>query len=310
MTAVRRVVTTSFHSDAVAASALFKQVLKQLGLQLPQTSVNDEARVELVSGDVIVTVAPANEVEDAAGGLFEMSATRLNDLSESDWKRVTTVISRLPFTATELGAIAEAMPLTSGLPSLVRGQPLAGISAIFTIHHMRDFVTMIRTAISLGLSPPNITVIDKLYRYEVSGRVDETLISLGIRVERYSDLTGAIRRHLDRARAIGQRTLVLDDGGYIYPILFSQFRDRLQEIIGIIEQTTSGIWKLRPYDTIALPVFNVAESELKATIEAYGVTDAVVRNLQRLAPDEMWEGRPALVIGLGKLGSGIAFHPS
>jgi adenosylhomocysteinase len=99
--------------------------------------------------------------------------------------------------------------------------------------------------------------------------------------------------------------VVLDDGGYVYPVL-KGFRDRWQSFVGIIEQTMSGIWKIGLYDQVPIPVFSVAESDLKGTIESYGVADAAVRNLLRLLPNEKFEGRRALVLGYGRIGREIA----
>ncbi len=75
--------------------------------------------------------------------------------------------------------------------------------------------------------------------------------------------------------------------------------------MGLVEQTMSGIWKLDGYE-LPIPIFNVAESYLKGTIESYGVADAAVRNVISLIPHEKLEGRNVLVVGYGRIGQEVA----
>lgn len=302
MPAMSRSVSTRFRGDAAEATAAHVALLDRVGGTIVSGDVGGTATVALSSGSVILAVGPVADGADASGGFLELTAVRTASLRDDQWLRVIDAVRRVPFTTTEHADIAATMPLTAGLPKDVAGRPLQDLSAIFTIHHMRDFVVMVRTAAELGLDPADITVIDKEYAYELSTRVDATLGELGFKVERYSDLPAAVGRHLSRARGKHQRTIVLDDGGYVFPMLYEHHRPSLQEVVGLIEQTTSGIWRLRPYDTLPMPVFSVAESRLKATIESYGVTDAAFRNTRRLLPDVMFEGRDAVVVGLGRLG--------
>ena len=67
----------------------------------------------------------------------------------------------------------------------------------------------------------------------------------------------------------------------------------------------SGIWKLEGVP-LPVPVFSVAESQLKATMESYGVAAAAVRSILDRLPHEKFEGRPALVVGYGRIGRQVA----
>jgi adenosylhomocysteinase len=49
-------------------------------------------------------------------------------------------------------------------------------------------------------------------------------------------------------------------------------------------------------------VFSVAESALKAAVEAPHVAAAAINSVIEQLPDETWAGRPALVLGYGRLG--------
>ena len=236
--------------------------------------------------------------------------------------------TRLPFTESELRVLRDDMPLTSGLASLASSllgnhagpgeRPFEGFGGIFTIHHQTDFVVLIETAIELGMSPDDITVIDKEYAYRYSDRVDEHLKSrLGLRVFKYTDLRIALADHLRRmvpdVDGPWKQTVVLDDGGYIFRTIVENieiFRNWLQFFVGLVEQTTSGISSIRRFfptlQQEKFPLFSVAESQLKAMVESHGIARAAVQSLRNIIPNVKFEGRRALVIGHGKIGTAMA----
>ena len=235
------------------------------------------------------------------------------------------LIAGLPFTELELELFADDMPLTASvpartgewLPSLELDEyPLTGHGAVFTIHHQTDFVLLLEQALALGVEPSLVTVIDKEYCYENSRRVDAHVRRrLGIPVFRYSQIDAGLSDHIRRVSAAREQsgaptwtpTIVVDDGGYILPRLLDGFEPFLNLFKGVVEQTKSGIWKLRPYEPdLRLPIFSVAESELKATVEAQGVAAAALTSLRRLLPQEKFDGRRAVVVGFGVIGQALA----
>lgn len=234
------------------------------------------------------------------------------------------LFSRLPFTDLELESLAHDMPLTASVAERaadwvstgISDEPLSGHAAIFTIHHQTDFVLLLEEALRLGIEPGLVTVIDKEYRYRLSHRVDAHVRDrLNIPVYRYSEIDRGIAEHIRRveaARVASESvtwtpTLVIDDGGYILPRLHESFEPFLNLFKGTVEQTKSGIWKLRPFDEEhRMPVFSVAESELKATVEAQGVAQAALTSLRRLLPAEKFDGRRAIVVGFGTIGEALA----
>ena len=233
---------------------------------------------------------------------------------------------QLPFTPTEIRRIERDMPLTAAIteqahrwvPGLSESErhPLRGFAAIFTIHHQTDFIVLLSKALALGIDPRLCTVIDKEYQYLNSSRVDAHIEKqLGIPVYRYSRLVEGIADHVRRVERIRlvdgattwQPTLIIDDGGYILPVLVEQFEAFLGLFHGAVEQTSSGIWAIRPYlHRIRMPVFSVAESDLKSTVEAQGAAMAGIANLRRLLPQEKFDGRRALVVGFGQIGKALA----
>jgi adenosylhomocysteinase len=215
-------------------------------------------------------------------------------------------IETLPFTGFELERIRSQLPLTRMLPVWLPGKPLSELALFLTIHHMTDFIPMVETLIALGADPATVTIIDKEYPYALTRRVDAHLReALGLRVHRYSAIEGGLGDHFERAAAARRRTLVLDDGGYVLPVVVTAFPERVQSIVGVVEQTMSGIVKLAGMD-VPVPVFSVAESRLKSLVEAYGIADASVRNILTLIPHEKLEGQSAVVVGYGRIGRQVA----
>lgn len=225
---------------------------------------------------------------------------------------LTAALQALPFTVTEMAATRLQMPLTASAAnwlSVDGDRPLEGVGAICTIHHQRDFVVMIESAIELGLDPNDILVIDKEYEYKHQHRVDGHLKhALGVSVATYSEMESAVGEFLNEMGKKWKRVVLIDDGGYLLPLIRSSMSDEaLNFILGVVEQTASGIFALRPFlPDLRVPLFNVAESDLKLTVEARGVAAAGIRSLRAVLPDVHWNGRRALVAGYGRIGRAVA----
>lgn len=216
---------------------------------------------------------------------------------------VLAILDSLPLTGWEADRVREQMPVTAAIAGDLGPAAFAGVAVLCAIHHMRDFTAMAHALTACGAQPDLITVIDKGYPYLMRGRVDGWLRRrLGAVVVPYPDRADGIRAHLDRAITAGARTLVFDDGGYVLPVVLDHMPGRVREITGVVEQTMSGIWKIERYPGIPVPVFSVAESDLKAAVEAPYVAAAAVSAVTGMLRDEMWAGRPALVLGYGRLG--------
>ncbi|MGO9762522.1 MAG: NAD(P)-dependent oxidoreductase [Solirubrobacteraceae bacterium] len=256
----------------------------------------------------LVTVAPTGTPSDYDNMRYR--ATRQireighgGVISAPEWLPLARLI---PMTGSEFAEIRLDMPLTTGLPQRLRNTPLSGFSATFTIHHLSDFLPFIESALALGLAPDAVTVIDKEYPYRDGERVDAHLrLTQGLRVCRYAEIEEAVAMHIRKSEALGKKVLVLDDGGYVLPVVLERYPTKVSCIAGIVEQTMSGINRVAGH-TLPVPLFNVAQSDVKATVEAYGVADAAVRNIVALLPHEKFEGRSAVVVGYGRVGEEVA----
>ncbi|WP_432036984.1 adenosylhomocysteinase [Streptomyces cucumeris] len=109
------------------------------------------------------------------------------------------------------------------------------------------------------------------------------------------------------SRAAGEAVVLLDVGGYFAPSLDAicdQFSGR---ILGVVEDTENGHKRYADRDKLPCPVVSVARSPLKDP-EDFLVGQSVVFSTEALmrTRGDILHGRPALVIGFGKLGSSIA----
>jgi hypothetical protein len=299
-------------------------------LNLEGWNVEDESRgksprraARLLAGEQWLAVAVGAPSPHCLtlGSSYEISASGV----AFDCGRLHDLFAEIPFTKLELERLAHDMPLTASVgeraatwvPSLKLGErPLDGLGGIFTIHHQTDFVLLLEKALELGVRRDLITVIDKEYRYQHSRRVDAHIRQrLRIPVYRYSKLDDGLSDHFRRVVAAGDdprtgtwtKTIIVDDGGYVLPRLHESYEPFLSFLLGAVEQTRSGIWKLEPFAGNAkVPIFSVAESELKATVEAHGVAQAAVACLRRALPHEKLDGRRAVVVGYGTIGAALA----
>lgn len=109
------------------------------------------------------------------------------------------------------------------------------------------------------------------------------------------------------ARAAGTSLVLLDVGGYFAPSLDAMCDRFSGQILGVVEDTENGHKRYAERDKLPCPVISVARSPLKDP-EDFLVGQSVVFSTEALmrGRGDIMHGRPALVIGFGKLGSSIA----
>jgi S-adenosylhomocysteine hydrolase len=168
-------------------------------------------------------------------------------------------------------------------------------------------VAMVEAMVRMGVPPALMTVLDKGYAYPNVERVAAHLGAIGVSVWHWTRATEALVDHAARARAAGRRPLLADNGGYTLPVLLGELPALASEYVGLVEQTSSGIRRLEPFEgRIPIPLFSVAQSRLKGAIEPYGIAEAAIRNTMALLPESKWEGQAAVVLGFGAIGRQVA----
>ncbi|MGV9311107.1 adenosylhomocysteinase [Streptomyces sp. NPDC003691] len=109
------------------------------------------------------------------------------------------------------------------------------------------------------------------------------------------------------SRTEAENLLLLDVGGYFAPALAELHTRFSGNLLGVVEDTENGHRRYQSLDTLPCPVVSVARSPLKDP-EDFLVGQSVVFSTEAVMRErgDILHGRPALVIGFGKLGSSIA----
>lgn len=289
--------------------AAVARVLAALPEALPAPSQPGERTVRLGNGARLwITAALPAHRRAHPGDTVHLTVTVFDHTAATgEVDDAIAAVRAAPLTPRELAQLREQMPLTAReIPHLVGHRALARIAPVMVVHHMRDFLVMVETVMALGVPAGAITVLDKGYPYRETHRVDAHLRGAGVRVWPWRQAREALATHAQTAAAAGRVAMLVDDGGYTLPVLLDELPHLAPTFCGLVEQTTSGINRLQRFTDIPVPIFSVAQSRLKSTVESYGIGDAAVRNVLALLPEEKWEGQAALVLGYGRIGEQVA----
>lgn len=103
--------------------------------------------------------------------------------------------------------------------------------------------------------------------------------------------------------------MILDDGGDLTLVMHQKYRNELENVRGISEETTTGVHRLAEMakaGTLGCPAFNVNDSVTKSKFDnLYGCRESLIDGIKR-ATDVMIAGKKAIVIGYGDVGKGCA----
>jgi adenosylhomocysteinase len=103
--------------------------------------------------------------------------------------------------------------------------------------------------------------------------------------------------------------LLLDDGGDLTALVHDDHPDLLPELLGVSEETTTGIKQLRSWQragTLRMPAINVNDSVTKSKFDnLYGCRESLIDGIKR-GTDVMIAGKVAVVAGYGDVGKGCA----
>ncbi|HSK24847.1 MAG TPA: adenosylhomocysteinase [Egicoccus sp.] len=104
-------------------------------------------------------------------------------------------------------------------------------------------------------------------------------------------------------------TLLLDDGGDLTGYVHDHRADLLADVVGVSEETTTGIKTLRRLQQqglLRMPAINVNDSVTKSKFDnLYGCRESLIDGLKR-GTDVMIAGKVAIVAGYGDVGKGCA----
>ena len=103
--------------------------------------------------------------------------------------------------------------------------------------------------------------------------------------------------------------MLLDDGGDLTGIIHDDYKELLEGILGVSEETTTGVhrlYEMEKNNELMMPAMNVNDSVTKSKFDnLYGCRESLVDGIKR-ATDTMIAGKLAVVCGYGDVGKGSA----
>ena len=222
------------------------------------------------------------------------------------------------YSADELNEILRSLPLLQQFAGGLRGA-FEGWSIIFRDHFLEDTLGLALTLLRCDLPPDQLLVLAKGDRTQNRHRVQATIERQGVETavldNSVIDGTGGdpallaqaearIEAFIRQARARGHRVMVIDDGGLIG--WFAKRRDAGLRIDAAVELTVAGLKRIAALGEIDLPVFNMAQSDLKHQLGYHEIADACMGRIREMLPGYKLRGRAVLLLGYGVLGERLA----
>jgi len=228
----------------------------------------------------------------------EIGDFKIKDISLADWGRKEIVLAE------------KEMP---GLMALRKkygkSKPLRGARIAGCLHMTIQTAVLIETLIELGAdvrwSSCNI--------FSTQDQAAAAIAKSGIPVfawkgETEKEYSWCIEESLKFAGGKGPN-LLLDDGGDLTLIVNDKYPKLAAEIIGVSEETTTGVhrlYQMMAKGTLKFPAINVNDSVTKSKFDnKYGCRESLADGLKR-ATDIMIAGKVVVIAGFGDVGKGCA----
>lgn len=222
---------------------------------------------------------------------------KVADISLAEWGRKEIIIAE------------KEMP---GLMALReeygKSKPLKGARIAGSLHMTIQTAVLIETLIALGAevrwSSCNI--------FSTQDQAAAAIAAAGIPVFAWKGET--LEEYdwcLEQTLTFGDKgpNMILDDGGDLTMLVHTKRTDLLKDIIGISEETTTGVhrlYEMMKAGTLKAPAFNVNDSVTKSKFDnLYGCRESLADGIKR-ATDVMVAGKVVVVAGYGDVGKGSA----
>jgi adenosylhomocysteinase len=185
-------------------------------------------------------------------------------------------------------------------------QPLAGARIVGSLHMTIQTAVLIKVLVALGAevrwSSCNI--------FSTQDHAAAAMADLGIPVWAWKGETEEEYWWcIDQTIEGWEPNMILDDGHDLTDRLLTRYPEKAANIIGVSEETTTGILRLRDKaaaGSLPFPAFNVNDSVTKTKFDnLYGCRESLVDGIKR-ATDVMIAGKTAVVCGFGDVGKGSA----
>jgi adenosylhomocysteinase len=185
-------------------------------------------------------------------------------------------------------------------------QPLHGARIVGSLHMTIQTAVLIQVLVDLGAevrwSSCNI--------FSTQDHAAAAIADLGIPVWAWKGETEEEYWWcIDQTIQGWQPNMILDDGHDLTDRIITRYPELVPGIIGVTEETTTGILRLREkaaLGTLPFPAINVNDSVTKSKFDnLYGCRESLVDGIKR-ATDVMIAGKVAVVCGFGDVGKGSA----
>jgi adenosylhomocysteinase len=187
-------------------------------------------------------------------------------------------------------------------------QPLKGARIAGCLHMTKETAVLIETLTVLGAevrwSSCNI--------YSTQDQAAAAIAAAGIPVFAWKGET--LEEYdwcIEQTLRFGEEgpNMILDDGGDLTKLLHEKYPQLLEDVIGISEETTTGVhrlYQMHEKGLLKVPAFNVNDSVTKSKFDnLYGCRESLADGLKR-ATDIMLAGKLVCVAGYGDVGKGCA----
>ena len=216
-------------------------------------------------------------------------------------------IALAPWGHREIAIAQHEMPGLMAIQAKFRDQqPLKGARIVGSLHMTIQTAVLIRVLVDLGAevrwSSCNI--------FSTQDHAAAAIADLGIPVYAWKGETeDEYWWCIDQTIEGWAPNMILDDGHDLTDRLLTKYPEKARNIIGVSEETTTGILRLREKaaaGTLPFPAFNVNDSVTKTKFDnLYGCRESLVDGIKR-ATDVMIAGKTAVVCGYGDVGKGSA----
>ena len=219
-------------------------------------------------------------------------------------------INQADFGRKEISIAETEMPGLMALRKEFKGKfPLKGAKILGCLHMTIQTAVLIETLIALGAEVRwSSCNIFSTQDHAAAAIAKENIPVFAWKGETEKEYWWCIKQTIE-GKKDWKANMILDDGGDLTALMHKDYKDLLQTIIGVSEETTTGVKalkKMEAQNTLMIPAINVNDSVTKSKFDnLYGCRESLVDGIKR-ATDVMMSGKVAIVAGFGDVGKGSA----
>jgi adenosylhomocysteinase len=219
-------------------------------------------------------------------------------------------INQADFGRKEISIAETEMPGLMALRKEFKGKfPLKGAKILGCLHMTIQTAVLIETLIALGAEVRwSSCNIFSTQDHAAAAIAKENIPVFAWKGETEKEYWWCIKQTIE-GKKDWKANMILDDGGDLTALMHKDYKDLLQTMRGVSEETTTGVKalkKMEAQNTLMIPAINVNDSVTKSKFDnLYGCRESLVDGIKR-ATDVMMSGKVAIVAGFGDVGKGSA----